>query len=380
MISIDEAILKSKNMENSSHGGSECFDFGDSVLVRYIEEIEYLKDGKRARGEAEDIMEAINKKADKGVNTPRHLAVKREVEGNMDVCYVLQEKCPGLNGRVIALRDVKNGISYSEAIETLEKIANYPFEHYKKLVSDSCELFEMGYEGKDKNMFYDSNSGFWFIDFLENNTDYIFDSNDIFKVFELVKERMFKPITLCPFLFYNLRLSSEEEKNFNKLKYSIKAKTFLAIKEVLPIFSRYEKFYLLKEEEGFKHYLMDNNVVSYDLFSVTKEDYDLFNELYLTVLDKLLYRIIDKGEKFWSVECNDIRNDSALFNLETFFSMSDLSGLKPSYFEDEYDYSFECSRVYNKRVLKDLMAKLENLRENQNVSSFLEDAYASKKL
>ena len=35
MIEIDSAIEKSKNMSNSSVGGSPCFDFGDVVLIKY---------------------------------------------------------------------------------------------------------------------------------------------------------------------------------------------------------------------------------------------------------------------------------------------------------------------------------------------------------
>lgn len=50
---------------------------------------------------------------------------------------------------------VKYNQPYDEIIRELEFVNNIPFEHYKKLVSDSCQLYEMGYERKNKNLFYD---------------------------------------------------------------------------------------------------------------------------------------------------------------------------------------------------------------------------------
>ena len=29
------------------------------------------------------------------------------------------------------------------------------------------------------------------------------------------------------------------------------------------------------------------------------------------------FKVVNKGEKFWSIECNDIRNDSNLFHLQS---------------------------------------------------------------
>ena len=81
MTDIDIAIKESKNKENISNGGSMCFDFGDVVLVKYSCPTKYLKNGERSREKSEEIMEAIKTKADNGVNTPRHLVVKRVIEG-----------------------------------------------------------------------------------------------------------------------------------------------------------------------------------------------------------------------------------------------------------------------------------------------------------
>ena len=42
MIDITSAIEQSKNMENVSTGDSQCFDFGDTVLVKYKISLKYV--------------------------------------------------------------------------------------------------------------------------------------------------------------------------------------------------------------------------------------------------------------------------------------------------------------------------------------------------
>ena len=81
MISIEEAITKSKELPNISYGGSMCYDFGDIVLVKYTLPLKYVKPGYRARENQEIVMKGINEKASKGVNTPKHIDMKRVVEG-----------------------------------------------------------------------------------------------------------------------------------------------------------------------------------------------------------------------------------------------------------------------------------------------------------
>ena len=114
MIDIDSAIIESKNKENISDGGSKCYDFGDVVLVKYSCPIKYLRNGERSREKSEEIMESINMKASNGVNTPKHIAVKRVIEGENDVCYVLQQKCPGFNCASFC----EYGVSFEEIIKS----------------------------------------------------------------------------------------------------------------------------------------------------------------------------------------------------------------------------------------------------------------------
>ncbi|MBE6149263.1 MAG: hypothetical protein E7170_00890 [Firmicutes bacterium] len=370
MIDIDTAIEQLENKKNISVGGSDCFDFGDSVLVKYFNLTKYLKDGKRSREKSEEIMEAIKIKADNGVNTPRHLAIKRVVEGEYDVCYVLQQKCPGINCATI----YKSMVSFEEMYESLKFVLNIPFEHYKKLIEDGLSLFEMGYEAKNKNLFYDSNSGFWYIDFLDNETNYKFDPNDIKKVFEALKYRIPKPLQIASNMGYGVELPDEQENKKNELEYAIKAKTLLAIKSILPNFDRYEKFFLFKEEKGYKEYLMKEGIVKKDLLNIQENDYEVFEELYEEVINKLINEVLN-GEEFWSIECNSIKNESGLFNLQSFFEKSKYNNINISDFEDEYDYEREVDIAYKILVLTDLVNRLKQLNQNNNnVIQFLQDA------
>ena len=128
-------------------------------------------------------MEGINEKNRQGINTPKHLAMKRVIEGENDVCYVLQEKCKGKNCESLA----EYGAPLEKVLKELEYVNKIPFKQYEKLVYDSCMLLEMGYEAKNKNLFYDEKTGFWFIDFLDNREEVKFDFNDPIKIFKALK-------------------------------------------------------------------------------------------------------------------------------------------------------------------------------------------------
>ncbi len=121
MINIEEAIKKAKDLDNISNGGSECYDFDDVVLVKYVLSLKYANN-RRARENALIVKDKINEKALMGVNTPKHLDILRTVENNKDVCYVLEEKCPGRNCHSLA----KYGVSEEQVLTDLKNI--YPFK------------------------------------------------------------------------------------------------------------------------------------------------------------------------------------------------------------------------------------------------------------
>ena len=370
MIDIDSAIIESKNKENISDGGSKCYDFGDVVLVKYSCPIKYLRNGERSREKSEEIMESINMKASNGVNTPKHIAVKRVIEGENDVCYVLQQKCPGFNCASFC----EYGVSFEEMCEDLKFVINIPFEHYKKLIEDGFQLFEMGYEAKNKNLFYDKDSGFWFIDFLDNEIDYVFDKNDIKKVFEALLHRIPQPFQIASRVRFDYNYNEEQLEIKNNLEFGIKAKTLLAIREVLPPFKKYEKFYLADETDEYKEYLMKEGIVNTNLKALDENDYDTFNELYEIIINGLIDKVANKEDAFWNIEVNAIRNDSNIFKLSKIWEMHKENTFKRDEFESIYDYEYEVENQLQTKILYDLIERLKKIEGNQNVDKFLEEA------
>ena len=370
MISIDKAVELSKNKENISNGGSKCFDFGDTVLVKYTVLTKYLKDGAHAREKSEEIMKSINEKADNGVNTPKHLAIKRTVEGVCDVCYVLQQKSPGINCE----DTYKCGVSFEDMCDDLNFILNIPFEHYKKFIYDACQLYEMGHEAKNKNLFYDSNSGFWFIDFLDNNYNDKFDKNDITKIFKVIKYKIPNFIQFASSMEYDVELTSEQIKKRELLRYGIKTKRLLAIRDVLPVFRKYEKFYLADETDDYKRYLMKEKIFDTDLFKLDENDYKIFDELYEIIMEGLINKVVNEGIEFWSISINDIRIDSGLFNLGKMWGLHKDCTVKRKDFDDIYNYNYEVKQELENKILLDLISNLRKVNKNDNVINFLNDA------
>ena len=369
MIDIDKAIEQSKNKENISNGGSACFDFGDVVLVKYTCELKYLKNGEHAREKSEEIMEAINKKNDEGVNTPRHIAIRRVVEGKNDVCYILQQKCPGYNCE----EKCTYTDSFDKRCSDLKSVLDIPFEHYKKLVSDGCKLYEMGYEPKPKNLFYDDKTGFWYIDFLCNDKNNVFDSNDIEKVFHALRYRIPYP-SLASKMNYNIKLTEDQTKKENELLYAIEAKTFLAKKAVVPNLEKYEKFYLFNYPNDLKKYFMEQNIVNKDLFNLEPIDYEIYDELKELIIKPIINSIVNGNNTFGNVESNGMFNSIRDLNLKHFFQNSKYNTLKKEDFDDKYDFEYESEKLHKQTLLKEITNRLQSCEKNENVVKFLNDA------
>ncbi len=376
MLKIDDAIIKSKKLQNISDGGSECYDFGNAVLVRYTIPLKYVKPGYRARENQESVMVGVNKKASEGVNTPKHIEMKRVVEGENDVCYVLQEKCKGKNCASMG----KYGALIERVLKELEFVSTIPFEHYEKLVSDACMLYEMGYEAKNKNLFYDEETGFWFIDFLHNKEDQQFDSSNPKKIFETLKYVCPKPAQIASQLSYDAKISDEDRKNIESLSYAAKAKYFLACKKVIPTFNKYEFFYLLEEPDDYKKYLMENGIVERDLFSATNEDFDVYNELYSNVVNEISEEVSINGEKFWQVAVNDIRINSNLFSLNKFYREFICEDIKKDDFEDDWEYEKSVDSLFTSQMMDSIYDNLTTMPLNDNISSFISDYRNSRGL
>ena len=166
MENIEYYIEQSKSMENTSDGGSEAYHFEDVVLIKYVKKVEY----GNARECEEDVAKAANEKNAQGVRTPKHIAIKRVTEGDYNICWVLQERAKGRNFGYYSSFDNDPIIQ----IERQQELLSAPDSHYDKLVSDMCELLNLGTEVKSKNVFYDDNyenGGFTIIDLLGGSNE-----------------------------------------------------------------------------------------------------------------------------------------------------------------------------------------------------------------
>ena len=370
MKSIDDYIIQSKNKKNISSGGSSCFDFGDLVLVEYILPLRFVKNGEHARDSEEIVFVGVNKKRDEGVNVPRHIAFKRVIEDDNEICYVLQEKAKGNN----CSEYNKYGVSFKEMIDKMYEIYDIPFNQVLKLIKDGCSLYEMGYEAQGRNLFYDEYTGFWYIDFLKYDLDDVFDYDDIIKVFKAIKYRIPSLIDLIPYMRYNTKLTDEQLIIKNRISNLIKTKNLLAIKSVIPVFNKYEKFYLVDENDIYKEYLIKNNVVKYDLFSLDEKDYLIFNELYELVINNIIEKILKKEVLFWQVECNEIRINSNLFNLRYIWKYHKGNKIIKEEYDEEYDYELAVCDDFDKRMMNDIINRLLVMEKNDVIEEFLSDA------
>ncbi len=373
MVSIEEAIKKSKELPNISNGGSECYDFGDVVLIKYSEPLKYMKPGKKTRENQEVVMKEINKKADKGVNTPKHIAMKRVVEGDYDVCYVLQEKCKGRNWAPMTRTSKK----IDEIIKDLKYVNDIPFKHFEKLVADACMLYEMGYERQNKNLFYDEETGFWFIDFLYTKENDMFDPNDPRKLFRTTKKICPQPLQLVSRLKYGETIPAEYQEEYDMLRYSLEAKYYLAFLKVIPSFKKYVFFYLLDKDDSFKKYLVENDIVTRDLFNPTTADREVYDELVNFVVKSICQDVSMNGIKYWQVQTNEIINKSRLFSLDIFYhdyiSQEVNTDINKADFPSIREYNIEISTIFVNTIMDLIYKELCTMEKNDNITNFISD-------
>ena len=80
------------------------------------------------------------------------MAIKRVTDEKDNICYVLQEKAKGASFNI----SNKYYNEPSKQLKVQELLLEAPDTVYEKCVSDLCELFNMGLELKEKNIFYDN--------------------------------------------------------------------------------------------------------------------------------------------------------------------------------------------------------------------------------
>ena len=375
MNNIDEYIKASKKMENVSDGGSECFDFGNVVLVKYKIPVKY---NAIAREDEELIAEAANKKRDMGVNTPYHLAIKRVTDEKDNICYVLQKKAKGVSFNI----DNKYYNEPSKQLKVQELLLEVPDTVYKKCISDLCELFNMGLELKGKNIFYDNSkdgAGFTFIDLLGYNTTPL-NPDSISDIIRL--DEMASFIYNIPRVSVYSKTATEEQiEESTILYYKMKQKTFRAIEKVIPNFSRFRRWVLRTYSDDVLDFFENNGTIVGNL-TLNDDECREFDNYIEQIINECLEKIATGKNKFWQIRANEIRISLDLKGLQAawkYHSANPINDLLA--FDDKWDFERDREKYLEDIVNKKFNDRLEYVADtslNPNILKAKEDMDGEK--
>ena len=345
-MNIEDYIEKSKIMPNTSDGGSAAYHFDDVVLIKYTNKNKY----GLAREDEELISIEANKKRDKGVNTPYHIAFKREVLEEDNICFVLQERAKGVC--FDKYTTYKNSVN--QQINKQLELFNLPQSIYDKLVNDIYELYNMGIELKPKNIYFDKEIGFTIIDLLDYNSNGVDDNNikDVIDLKRLV-EAIFNFTTINS---YTKGATDELVNRSKEISYGIKKKIYLALEKKIDNFDKIKRFVLRTYSKEELEYFSNNNIEVGDL-SFDNDDYIYFNNIINYIISYCLNKI-GRGEiSYYDVIVNEIRNLLSLIGLrENFEYHKDYPKLNRDDYEDDWDYN-NALRYYLDNLIYDLFNK-----------------------
>ena len=122
---------------------------------------------------------------------------------------------------------------------------------------------------------------------------------------------------------------------------------------------------------------MKEGIVDTNLMFLDETDYKTFDELYELVMNNLIDKVVNKGQNFWNIECNEIRIDSSMFKLPIIWQLHNENTIQRKDFENDYTYENEVESQLKNRILFDLVSRLSQLEQNENIDNFLGDASKS---
>ena len=340
MKKIDEYIELSKDMKNTSDGGSPSFDFGDFVLIKYQISKKYNSD---PREKEELIAKAANNKANKGVRTPKHIEIKRTQDENNNICWVLQEKAPGK-----CYKDYRSS-DPQEQLQLQNKILNAPDTHYDKCVKDLCELFNMGLELKPKNIFYDESKekgGFTFIDLLDHNEKPLNPESfvDILRL-----KRMLSFIDGCITIsyYFDEKATEEEKIKSSQIANKIEEKIISSMERTIPNFEKHKRWLLRTLPNNTLEFFYKDGFIKEPL-ELNEQEQKQFEE----ILKKLVKGWINKLEsgkyELWQIYANEIGNDLYRIGLDCSWLYHKANKRTVKEFERSYDYEYKCKKDLEK--------------------------------
>ena len=369
MYNIDEYIKASAKMENVSDGGSECFDFGNVVLVKYKVSVKYSVNAI-ARENEELIAAAANKKRNMGVNTPYHLAIKRVTDEKDNICYVLQEKAKGASFNIYYKEP-------TDQLQVQELLLEAPDTVYEKCVSDLCELFNMGLELKGKNIFYDNSkdgAGFTFIDLLGYDTTPL-NSDSISDVIRLDKMASF--IYNIPRIStYSKTATKEQIEKSTILYYKMKQKTFEAMEKVVPTFSRFRRWVLRTYSNDVLNFFEKNGTVVGNL-ALNDDECREFDNYIEQIINECLEKLATGKNKFWQIRANEIRIALDTMGMQAAWKYHSANPINdPTAFDDKWDFERAREKYLEDIVNNKFAERLESVADtslNANILKAKED-------
>lgn len=356
MESIEYYIDKSLEMKNGSVGGSAAYLFDDVALVKYVLSTEYGK----ARANEEEIAKIVKQKNEEGVRTPKHIAIKREVIDDKNICWVLQEKAVGETFTEYAQVYSEN---VGEQLKRQYILAAAPSRHYERFISDICSLFNMGLELKPKNFFYDINEGFTIIDLLEaNETPINFNSLEEIVRLNALARSVFNFTCVSS---YNKYATDEQRELSRNLNYKIMLRVLEAMEKVVPDFERYKRWVLRKYSQEELEFLKVNNYYNGDL-KLTLEEKKYFWQKINEIVNTCLIKISNGEVEYWEIEANEIRIALSSCGISEAWLYSDDNKLVPSDYDDNYEYEMACSDMLMDKCMELFNIRLQELANNSN--------------
>ena len=357
MENIDLLIQKTKTMPNVSDGGSECFLFDDKVLVKYDISNEYGK----ARETEEEVFKLANEKNEKGVRTPKHLAIKRETDGTKNFCWVLQEKAKGVSFKNYCRQaDAQIQLSRQKELTVLND------EYFKNLAKDIKELMYAGLELKPKNIFLDTSNiggGFTIIDLLgsKRKLEYRGKLQENIKLFKLINS-IFLQTRISPYS----SATEEQKKSSDEFYFQCKMKCFKALEATIPEFKKHRRNIMRTMEEDELKYFKSHGYDE-DLSLNEKEEKKL--QTYCKEIVKVLFKSLLNGtSEYWDVSVNKVRIMIEDLGLLKEFQHSKKNHFSIGDFESDYEYESQIKKYLENQLLDRINEKIIDYVENNDKS------------
>lgn len=367
-MNIDDYIELSKNMPNTSDGGSAAYHFKDVVLVKYIQ---YNKYGL-ARDKEEFVRKEANEKRKNGINTPYHYAIKRQIVDDKNICWVLQERAKG----VCFDHFETYHHTGEQQLKLQQELINLPDKIYDKCVLDISSLLYMGIELKPKNVYFDYDYGFTFIDLLESSTKK-FDDQSLKDLVSLDLNMHF--ISGFSTLYDERKnVSKEDIEKSQELSYQIQLNAFQAMERVVPHFKDNRRWILRTYSNKKLKYF--NKHIPIDDLTLDNREQQLFDQYIDQIISKCLIDLELGKVKLWQIEANEIRNMLLNLGLNYSYNYHPNKEIDAIDYKDYWEYESALNKCLEQKVIQKFYDKLLLIDSNNpNIQEALDELEQRKK-